>query len=117
MYNRYCELRDRLGVNDAAVSKATGINRSTFSDWKSGRSTPKRDKLQKIADYFHVSIDYLMTGEHESGYYTNPEAAKIAQQVYDDPDLRLLFEAARDVKPENVRLAAELLRRFKETND
>lgn len=62
MYKRYCELRNNKGIKDADVAKATGINRSTFSDWKNGRSTPKQPKLQKIADFFDVTLDYLMTG-------------------------------------------------------
>lgn len=63
MYEIYCKLRDSKGLKDSDVVKATGITKSTFSDWKSGRSNPKNDKLQKIANYFEVSIDYLMTGE------------------------------------------------------
>ena len=45
------------------VSKATGIAQSTFSDWKSGRSTPKADKLKKIADFFGVSVSYMLDGD------------------------------------------------------
>ena len=63
MYEIYCKLRDERGLKDADVVKATGITKSTFSDWKSGRSKPKQDKLQKIADFFEVSLDYLTTGE------------------------------------------------------
>ena len=62
MYSRYCELRNGLKLKDANVASATGIPRSTFTDWKNGRSQPKKDKLQKIADFFGVSIEYLMTG-------------------------------------------------------
>jgi repressor LexA len=42
------------------VSKATGIPGSTFTDWKNGRSSPKSDKLKKIADFFGVSLDALL---------------------------------------------------------
>ena len=49
-------------------------------------------------------------------YYTDPETAKVAQEVFDNPDLRMLFHAARDAKPEDIKLAADMLRRFKETN-
>lgn len=66
MYEIFVKLLDKYGVTTYKVSKATGIAASTFSDWKSGRSTPKQDKLQKIADYFGVSIEYLMTGETPS---------------------------------------------------
>lgn len=49
-------------------------------------------------------------------YYTDPETARIAQEVFDNPDLRMLFSAARDAKPEDIKLAADMLKRFKETN-
>ncbi len=42
------------------VSKATGIGASTFTDWKNGRSTPKADKLRRIAEYFQVPLEYLL---------------------------------------------------------
>ncbi len=42
------------------VSKATGISASTFTDWKTGRSIPKLDKIKLIADHFGVSLDYMI---------------------------------------------------------
>lgn len=63
MYEIFVKLLEKYGVTAYKVSKATGIAGSTFSDWKNGRSTPKQDKLQKIADYFGVTVDYLMTGK------------------------------------------------------
>lgn len=63
MYAKYVELRDKKGVNDAAVAKATGIQPSTFSDWKSGRSNPKIEKLLKIAEFLGVSIDEFVRKE------------------------------------------------------
>lgn len=60
MYEKYAALRDAKGVTDYRVSEATGIPKSTFSDWKSGRSKPKTEKLQKIANYFGISVDDLL---------------------------------------------------------
>ena len=60
MYKKYVQLRDAKGVNDYAVSKETGIGKSTFSDWKAGRSQPKLDKIKKIADYFGISVDEFL---------------------------------------------------------
>lgn len=57
------QLRDSLGVTDYRVASDTGIPKSTFSDWKSGRSEPKVDKLQKLANYFGVSIEYFLEGD------------------------------------------------------
>jgi transcriptional regulator with XRE-family HTH domain len=47
------------------ISKETGITQASLSDWKNGRSTLKPDKLQKIADYFNVSVDYLLGRENK----------------------------------------------------
>lgn len=60
MYQKYVTLRDKKGVTDYMVSKETGIPKSTFSEWKSGRSQPKADKLLKLAKYFGVSIEYFL---------------------------------------------------------
>lgn len=55
-FERLCEM---TGTKPAQVSRATGISTATFSSWKKGLYTPKNDKLQKIADYFQVPIEYL----------------------------------------------------------
>lgn len=60
MYQKYVKLRDEKGVSDYRVSEDTGITKSTFTDWKSGRSQPKLDKLKILADYFGVSIEYFI---------------------------------------------------------
>lgn len=61
MYSIYADLRDKKGVTDYAVSKATGVGRSTLSDWKQGRHIPNTENLRKIADYFGVSVDYFFS--------------------------------------------------------
>ena len=60
LYKRYVELRDNKGVTDYKVSLETGIPKSTFSEWKAGRSNPKIEKMKKIADYFGVTVDYFL---------------------------------------------------------
>lgn len=60
MYKRYVALRDKKGVTDYQVSKDTGIPKSTFSEWKSGRSKPKVEKLKILADYFGVDVIYFL---------------------------------------------------------
>ena len=117
-YKVFADLLQRANVKAYDVSKATGISTTTLSAWKKGEYTPKAEKLQRIADYFGVSLEYLRSGDQDTpaGYYTDPETARVAQEILDDPDLRALFSAARDSKPEDLRTAAALLKRFKETN-
>jgi len=59
-YDRFTKLCEMKGVRPGAVSKATGVSSATLTSWKQGKYTPKPDKLQKIADYFGVSLDFLM---------------------------------------------------------
>ncbi|MDE6907016.1 MAG: helix-turn-helix transcriptional regulator [Lachnospiraceae bacterium] len=96
MYEIYCRLRDEAGYKDADVARETGITKSTFSDWKNGRSCPKDEKLRKIAKLFGVSADYLKTGEEPpTVYYLDSETARAAQEMYQDPDMRSLFDMKR----------------------
>ncbi len=60
MYEKLLRLLEVNQISVYRLSEATGIAQSTFSDWKSGRSTPKLDKIKKIADYFGVSIEYFL---------------------------------------------------------
>lgn len=60
MYKRYVKIRDKKGVTDYRVSVDTGIPKSTFSEWKSGRSNPKVDKLVKLSEYFGVPVEYFL---------------------------------------------------------
>ena len=60
MYLRYVELRDSKGLSDYRVAADTGITASTFSEWKSGRSNPKVEKLIVLAKYFGVPIEYFV---------------------------------------------------------
>lgn len=116
MYEMFEKLLKEGNLKIADVAKATGLSYSTFTDWKAGRYTPKAEKRQKIADFFGVPLEYLDTGEMPEQYYSNPETAKIAQEIFDDRNLRALFDAARDSKPEDLKMAAEMLRKFKATN-
>ena len=60
MYGNYCRIRDLKGLKDAEVARIAKIPKSTFSEWKNGRSCPKQEKLQKIADALGVSYTSLL---------------------------------------------------------
>ena len=65
MYEVFERLLAEHGITAYKVAKATGITTATLTSWKKGRYTPKQEKLQKIADYFGVTVEYLMTGKEE----------------------------------------------------
>ena len=61
-YEKFDKLLKSKNATVYRVSKETGIPASTFSDWKTGRSTPKAEKLTKIAKFFDVSLEYFIEG-------------------------------------------------------
>lgn len=74
MYKNFEKLLKERGVTAYRVAKETGVTTATLTSWKQGKYTPKPEKLQKIADYFGVSVDYLMTGnETNETLYTCPD--------------------------------------------
>lgn len=65
MYEKFEALLKKYGVTAYRVSKETGVTTATLTSWKQGKYTPKREKLQKIADYFGVTVEYF-TGEEKN---------------------------------------------------
>ncbi len=65
MYEIFEQLLQKYGVTSYKVAKEAGVTQTALSNWKTGRSTPTAKTLQKIADYFGVTVDYLMTGKDE----------------------------------------------------
>ena len=63
MYEIFEQLLQKNGISAYKVSKEAGVTQTALSNWKNGRNTPSAQTLQKIADYFGVSIDYLRTGK------------------------------------------------------
>ena len=60
MYEKFNQLVKARGITTYRVAKDIGRAPTVFSDWKSGKSQPKVDKLKKIADYFGVTIEYFL---------------------------------------------------------
>ena len=119
MYENYEKILKERGLTNYKVSKDTGIAQSELSTWKTKGTTPKADKLQILAEYLGVSIDYLLGVQQNAQpeeYYQNNEASRAAQEAFDNPDMRILFDAAKGSRPEDIRMAAEMLRRLKGTN-
>ena len=63
LYKKYEELLIKTGKTSYQVSKDTGIGQNTLSNWKTGRSNPKIEKLKILANYFGVPITYFIGGD------------------------------------------------------
>ena len=82
MYEVFEQLLQKYDVTPYKVAKEAGVTQTALSNWKLGKSTPTTQTLQKIADYFGVTIDYLMTGKEE------PEKKEITLTPKDERDIK-----------------------------
>lgn len=76
------------------------------------------DRLRAIAKYLNVSADFLIYGndckeESEGQYYINDEAREMAQFMFENPEYKVLFDASRNVKKEDIEFVKQLMDRFK----
>lgn len=86
MYEVFEQLLQSHGVSSYKVSKDTGVTQTSLSNWKAGRSTPTTKTLQRIADYFGVTVDYLMTGKEEPKEKAPELTAKDERDIAKDLD-------------------------------
>lgn len=97
------------GISMNKLEEELGFAKGYIS--KLDKSNPNSSKLQKIADFFNVTLDYLISGEEKQieTYYLNEETAKMAQAIFENKELRVLFDAARDSSPEDLQTVHSML--------
>lgn len=67
LYEKYRALLDKENKTSYQVSKETGISQTAFSNWKSGRSEPGLESLNKLSKYFGVPIEYFLEQDSTEG--------------------------------------------------
>ena len=90
--------------NQADLINDLGFNKSSVSTWCNGTRLPRMDKVDILAKYFDINRSDLIEDkdtEHKQSYYLNPETSRIAQKIYDNKELSVLFDAAQDAEPVN----------------
>lgn len=117
MWEIYVKLLNERGITSADVSRGTGIRESTLSAWKQRGGAIGADRAKLIADFFGVTLEYLMTGKDPEGYYENDETAQIAQAIHDNRELRGLFSAAKDVDDRIISALHKMLLILKQTEE
>lgn len=109
IYDRIKDLCKRRGISVRELESSMGFSYGSIAKWKN--HSPAYYKIQKVADYFGVQPRMLT--DDDTGYYENPETALIAQKIFENPDLRILFDAASDAKPEDIHTTYDMLMALK----
>lgn len=119
-YDRINALCKERGISITALEEELGFGRGSIGKLKKG-TTMSSARLQKIADRLETTTDYLLNGvqtsEHLTGYYEDQRTYEMARKIFGNHALRMLFDAAEDVDPEDLELVINMVKRFKRTND
>lgn len=104
-YDVYVNLCRNVGKKPSVVAAELGINKSNVSNWKNNGYTPRGEALQKIADYFKVTTDYLLTGE-EKEKAADPKAGGDDESM---EDIIPGYDSLTEENKDRLRDYAELL--------
>lgn len=113
-------LRKKNNMSQETLANKLGYKSfTTIQKWETGIAEPSVSILQKLANIFNVSMDELLNCDLEDtinnteAYYLDPEAAQIAQEVFERPQMKVLFDASRKVSVEDLDLVINMLDRMK----
>lgn len=112
MWEIFESLLERDGVTIADVARATGIKQPVFSNWKRRNSKLSAKNAELIADYFGVTVGYLMGVQEDAqakSYFEDVKSAEIAQQMFDDPQLRALHHVKKNIDHERFKAYFDLI--------
>ena len=119
MYEIFELLLKKHGITAYKFCKDTGVNSSTISTWKKNKSLVRPELAKIICDYFNISMDYLLTGEEkdDTPYFVDDEAREIAEELSKNPNLHILFDAARTVSADDLRFVIDMVNRLKQDGE
>ena len=80
MKNRIRDLREDANLKQAELAEATGIDQRTISNYETGKTHPDSYALIKLADYFQVSIDYLV-GRTDYDFSSAAKRSALIEQI------------------------------------
>lgn len=117
MYEKIKELCRANNISVNKLEQALGFAKGSLC--RIDVNKPSVDKLQKIAKYFNVGIEYLTGEEKESSetYYLNDDARELAQFMFENPEYKVLFDASRKVKKEDIEFVKQMIDRMRGDSD
>ena len=110
-------LRKKYDMSQEVLANKLGYKSfTTIQKWESGVSEPSVSMVKKIAELFGVTMDQITNddlSDAENHYYLDPDAAEIAQEVQQRPELKILFDVSRKVSADDLELVIKMIDRLK----
>lgn len=114
MGKRIRDLRIAKGLTQEQLGDIVGLQKSAIAKYENGKTeNMKRSVIQLMADALGVSPSYLMGFEDDAPYYIDSEAAEYAKEIANREDLKILFDATRDVSKEDLEVIIRMIEGLK----
>ena len=112
-------LRIRENLSQSELADKLGVAKSTISMYEVGKREPDFETLEAIADLFNVDMNFLLgkDGSENDTYYLNDEAREMAQFMFENPEYKVLFDASRKVKKEDIAFVKQMIDRVRGDDD
>ena len=111
---KYFRMKENLSQSELAAK--LGISASAVSMYEVGKREPDFETEEKIADFFQTDLNTLRgranEAEQQPSYYLDKDSSDAAQFLLSNPEYKVLFDASRKVKPEDINLVAEMIKRM-----
>lgn len=101
-------------INQTELANMLKVSESTVGKWLLKKALPRMGIIEKLSVIFNCPKSYLLEEEEDRrSYYLDSETAKMAQEIYENPDMRILFDAAKDVKADDLKFVADMVSRMR----
>ncbi len=108
---------NQRGKTRQEMCDALGVKYTTFTDWVKGNAYPRIDKIELMANYFGISKADLVEERSDTDYYLDKDSAEAAQFLFENPEYKVLFDASRKVKKEDIDFVADMIKRVAGNDD
>ena len=109
LYESIKELCEQKGMTIVGLERELGFGRGSLGKLQKGQSI-RSDRLHQIEEYFGVKIG-------EDGYYYNDDIAKLAKEMFNDPDMRTLYDLKEKMGEKRFRAHIEFMRKMYEEDN
>ena len=111
------KFRSEKGLSQEELATILGTSKQVLSRYEIGQRVPKISVVQNYANKLNLPLNYFLEDsslkEEKKGYYSDAKVAAYAQEIYENPNLRMLFDASKDVSKEDLEAVVDLMTRLK----
>ena len=111
LYDRILMLCDERNISVRSLERSCGMSHGVVRRWN--ERMPSADRVKRVADYFGVTVTFLLGFDREAEYYIEPEVSRITQDMKDRPILKEAFDALRNLSDTDIELLLNMIERMK----